>query len=100
MTNRRSTLAAACSILMTSVMLLAQAPPPVPPQPEADRFYEAIRSGDVARVRSVIDSGIDVNLVERRGGATPLMNAAAFGSSDAMRLLLDKGAKVNAASYA
>ena len=38
-----------------------------------------------------------VNFVDRRGGVTPLMHAAALGSLDTMRLLLDHGADVNAA---
>jgi ankyrin repeat protein len=78
--------------------LTAQVPAPAA-QSEADRFYDAIRSGDAAKVRSLLDAGADVNLVERRGGATPLMHAAAVGSVQTMRLLLDKSANVNAKSY-
>lgn len=78
------------------VGISAQAPAPAP----ADEFYTAIRSGDIARVNSLVQKGSDVNLKERRGGATPLMHAAAVGSLDAMRLLLDKGADVNARNAA
>jgi ankyrin repeat protein len=41
-----------------------------------------------------------VNLIDRRGGVTPLMHAAALGSIDTMRRLLDAGANVNAKSAA
>jgi ankyrin repeat protein len=71
------------------VAISAQAPAPAP----ADEFYAAIRSGDLSRVTSRVQNGSDVNAKERRGGATPLMHAAAIGSLDAMRLLLDKGAQ-------
>jgi ankyrin repeat protein len=76
--------------------LSAQTPTPGP----AEAFYAAIRSGDSAQVAALIQKGSDVNVKERRGGATPLMHAAAIGSLDTMRLLLDKGADVNARNAA
>jgi ankyrin repeat protein len=72
--------------------LAAQAPAPVP----ADEFYVAIRGGDIEKVSTLIQGGADVNIRDRRGRATPLMHAAAYGTLDTMRLLLDKGADVNA----
>jgi ankyrin repeat protein len=87
----------AISVVAVSLVALgAQAPTPSP----ADQFYASIRSGDTARVRALLDGGADVNIKERRGGATPLMNAAAFGSLDTMKVLLDRGADVNARSAA
>ena len=77
------------------VVSLAQAPPATP-----EAMYAAIRSGDTAAVTSLLQQGLDVNVHDRRGGATPLMHAAAIGSLDAMRLLIDKGADVNARSAA
>lgn len=85
-------------VFAVSGALTAQVPAP-PAQPEADRFYDAIRSGDVAKVRSILDGRIDVNLVERRGGATPLIHAATVGSIETMRLILDNGANVNAKTH-
>jgi ankyrin repeat protein len=63
-------------------------------------MYAAVRAGDTARVVSLLDSGTSVNDKERRGGATPLMLAAAFGSLDTMRQLIGRGADVNARSAA
>lgn len=103
MSQRRSAITAsmllvvACAVWVSAV-LMAQAPAPSA-QPDADRMYDAIRRGDVAAVRTMIDAGVDVNLVERRGGATPLLHAAALGSLDTLRLLLDKGANANAKTY-
>lgn len=81
---------------LAAAVLGAQTPTPAP----ADQMYAAIRSGDPARVGALLQAGADLNMKERRGGATPLMHAAAFGSVDTMRLLIDKGADVNARSAA
>src|SRR4051794_11434341 len=64
----------------------------------SDEFYAVIRTGDTAKLQELIAGGADVNARERRGGATPLMHAAAVGSLDGMRALMDKGADVNARS--
>src|ERR1700730_8244737 len=55
--------------------------------------FEAIRNDDLAFLKSMPKS--DVERPDGKG-ATPLMHAAAFGSPQAMRLLLDKGAIVTA----
>ena len=59
-----------------------------------DRFYQAIRSDDIAAVRTLATSEA-VNTPDNHG-TTPLMYAAAAGSTEAMKLLLDRGANPNA----
>ncbi len=79
-------------LTISLVSVAAQAPVPTP----ADDFYAAIRGGDVAKVGTLVRGGADVNIKDRRGAATPLMYAAAYGTLDTMRLLLDNGADANA----
>ena len=70
----------ACSVSAITA-LLAQAPQQPPPDP----FYTAIRSGNQALVAELLQHGTDVNQKDRRGGATPLMHAAAFGNLETLR---------------
>jgi len=84
----------ACAAIAITAGLKAQAPDP----DLADRLYTAIRGSDQAQVERLLQNGADVNLRDRRGGATPLMYAAALGSLDTMKLLIEKGADVNARS--
>lgn len=57
-------------------------------------FYQAIRNNDISALRDLIRaSGVDTR--DRRG-TTPLMYAAAVGSQDAIKLLVEAGADVNA----
>ena len=46
----------------------------------------------------MLKSGANPNVPDPRGGATPLMYAAAVGSVEAMTRLVDGGANVNAAN--
>ncbi len=66
----------------------------------SDEFYASIRADDVARLEKLLKSGANPNVPDPRGGATPLMYAAAVGSPEAMRLLLDNGATVNSPNSA
>jgi ankyrin repeat protein len=61
----------------------------------ADRIYSAIRENNLVQLKSVLDGSGSANLADDRG-ITPLMYAAEIGSLDAMRLLIDRGADVNA----
>jgi ankyrin repeat protein len=90
----KSIAAAGLLAVLGFATLGAQSSPATP----QDRMYAAIRAGDTAAVAALLQGGADVNMKDRRGGATPLMNAAAFGSVETIRLLLDKGADVNARS--
>ena len=62
--------------------------------PADDRFYRAIRADDLAALRALVaERGANARSTS---GLTPLMIAAAFGSSAAVKLLVDAGAAVDA----
>jgi ankyrin repeat protein len=90
--------AAACGVVLVSA-LGAQAPP-APDAVSADRWYDAVRGAGPHLEALLIENPGAMNLRDRRGGVTPLMHAAALGSPDAVRRLLDAGADVNAKSAA
>jgi ankyrin repeat protein len=75
----------------------AQAPPDAN---TADAWYQAVRGTGQGLDELLTRNPGAVNLRDRRGGVTPLMYAAALGSLDTMRRLLDNGAEVNARSAA
>ena len=76
-------------MLLLSVAAAAQTPA------TDDRFYRAIREDDIATLRALVrDRGVDTKDAQ---GQTPLMLAAAFGSRESVRLLLDSKADVRAA---
>ena len=66
-----------------------------PPAGPAGDLYQAIRTNDLARVKTLVVSRDAANA---RGpfGETPLMDAATAGSAEAMAFLIDKGAEVDA----
>lgn len=84
----------AALLLCTSVVSAQNAGSP------SDAFYSAIRANDLSALRSLLAKGADPNIADARGGSTPLMHAAAVGSVESMKLLLDHKAMVNAATAA
>jgi ankyrin repeat protein len=58
-----------------------------------DKFWEAVRQGDLATVTSLLDQGADVN-AKFRYGATALFKAAERGHTEIVKLLLARGADV------
>ena len=65
-------------------------------QPAGDRFYQAIREDNLAALQGLVSQS-GANAKDSQGH-TPLMLAAAFGSSDAVQLLVAGGADVKAVS--
>jgi ankyrin repeat protein len=72
--------------------LAGDPPPPQPPDPAAARIMEALRNGDRQGFRALLRA--DPKAANRKGpgGSTPLMHAALYGDTDAVRLLLEIGA--------
>src|SRR5262249_15430064 len=60
-----------------------------------DRLYSSIRANDLRQIKTLLDEGISAK-AEGPDGITPLMVAAETGSPDAMKMLIDRGADVNA----
>ncbi|HYL73659.1 MAG TPA: ankyrin repeat domain-containing protein [Bryobacteraceae bacterium] len=81
-------------ILYSAVCLLVLTFAAVQAQDASERFYQAIRNNDLASLNTLVKTS-DVNVKDQRE-STPLMYAAAYGSLDAMRLLIGAGADVNA----
>ena len=77
-------------LLLVSLLLVQAAPPP------AEELFDAARRGDRARIVQLLDAGVDVNS-KARYDATALMFAADRGHLEIVRLLVERGADVNAA---
>jgi outer membrane protein assembly factor BamB len=60
-----------------------------------DALFEAARAGDVARIEAALAQGAAVNATARYN-VTPLIFAASNGRLDAVKLLVSRGADVNA----
>lgn len=61
-----------------------------------NELVEASRTGDIERVRVLLDNGADVNSNESNDvGDTPLIVASKKGNLELVRLLLERGADVN-----
>ena len=61
-------------------------------------IWRAASQGDLQTITQQIAAGTDVNAKESPGGSTPLLVAAIFGRVEAAKLLIEKGANVNAGS--
>lgn len=58
------------------------------------RLHNAVKSGDIDKVRQLIENGYSVNKKDKYG-ITPLQLAADSGYKDIVKLLIKKGARVN-----
>uniref|UniRef100_A0A2N9ELW5 Protein arginine N-methyltransferase 2 n=1 Tax=Fagus sylvatica TaxID=28930 RepID=A0A2N9ELW5_FAGSY len=64
---------------------------------QGEQLCEAAKSGDLDKVKTLIDSGADVTYFDSQG-LTPLMHAAKHGHADVVKNLLEAGAPWNALS--
>ena len=60
------------------------------------RLYHAAQRGWRSATRWLIQHGADVNAIHPSSGFTPILNASFFNKNDAIRILLDAGARVDA----
>ena len=58
-------------------------------------YFTVLRNGDVGKLRNALNKGASVNGQDEKGN-TPLMLAAVYGNADSVRLLIERGADVNA----
>jgi hypothetical protein len=77
-------------VLLAAAVALGQAPAPT----KAEQLQDAARKGDVAAVKQLLDSGVDVN-TKFRYNATALIYACDAGNVDLVKVLLDRGADMN-----
>jgi ankyrin repeat protein len=80
----------ACVLATIAVAAMAQQP-----ENASEKFYSVIRENNLAQLKAILAQTGSANVADDRG-ITPLMYAAEIGSLDAMRLLIDRGADVNA----
>ncbi|HEY7514197.1 MAG TPA: ankyrin repeat domain-containing protein, partial [Vicinamibacteria bacterium] len=63
--------------------------------PRGADLWEAARLGDQGRVRQLLDAGVPPDAPNPQG-ALPLAAAASTGSLEVVRLLLERGARIDA----
>lgn len=96
-----SMLGASWAVMALSYALEPARPVEPPPLPETapsgvEPWVETVIFGTAADVRRLLDTGLSPNAATRSGGTTALMMAVP--DVEKMRLLLDRGAEVNARS--
>jgi ankyrin repeat protein len=64
---------------------------------DAKSFQAAARASDLIAITAFVDGGININARSESDGRTVLVNAAAGGDLNVVKLLLERGADVNVA---
>src|SRR5437867_4441587 len=79
-------------VLVVSVAARAQTPPA---SDKTDALSDAVRKGDAAAVKKLLDEGVDVN-TKFRYNRMALSFAADRGHVEVVKLLLERGVDINA----
>jgi hypothetical protein len=82
------------SCLVLLLLLLAGAASAQDSQDRGEELRQAASAGDVAKVKALLDQGVDVNAANQYGG-TALTFAARRGNAEMVKLLLERGADPN-----
>ncbi len=90
--TRRTFAGLLCSLALTTSALPAAATPATDP---GSRLRDAATRGDLAALQALLDAGADVNAASEYG-ATALALAADRGQPEAVKILLEHGARVGA----
>ena len=59
-------------------------------------IWTAAAQGNIEAIKQHVSAGTDLNAKEPAGGSTPLIVAALFDQAEAAKLLIEKGANINA----
>lgn len=78
-------------------MLSATRKSGVPPPKTTSDIWAAAKAGDLKAIGRYLANGVAVDAVDPEHGGTPLVWAAVAGQSEAIELLIGRGANVNAA---
>lgn len=62
-------------------------------------IHEAVRANDINKVRQLLEEGVDVNIQTEFSGQTPLHWSVVGGNNEITRLLLEKGANLEAKNF-
>jgi len=65
-----------------------------PRKPSPQELFRAVEKNEIALVKSLIESGCDVN-AQDKGGSTPLMRASLHGYTGLVGMLIRSGADLN-----
>lgn len=79
---------------LTLTMLIGATAHAMEPENKGSQLLNAAIAGDLARVKSLVESGAPVNYTAK-GEATPLIEAAYAGHTDVVKYLIEKGAHLN-----
>ncbi len=82
-------------IIIANMILTLSIYADVNPQDKLPQLHQAIISGDISKVKTLVGHGADINQLDRKMGNTPLHIAAQTDHSHIVKYLIQQGAFVN-----